>query len=1009
MCGARMAMRNRIICAAALIAAAWCLAVPVVEDLEAQAAGVFLAVEPELAQSASRSLLEPTTDTAPRTLRSRLVRVDFGQLDIARADTGRSAGDVVPLTLNLFDDTVFAAHVESTTSTQSGYVLSGRLIGEPFGTMTLVVNGTVVAGTVRTLEGTWRIRTAGAGLYRIRQVDLSTLPPEGEPLAEPAAADYTSGGDTVALPLEGEQIVRSANSDDALIDVVDVTAIDGPEIDMIIFYTPEARDHEGGTAEIEAAIELFVAETNQAYADSGVLQRLNLVRQEELDYFEAGDLREDFGRFTDPLDGHVDDVYTLRDAYAADLMHLVTLRDTESEGDPCGLAVSVVSAGSVQDTSSVTSVDCGAMTFAHELGHNMGLKHDRYTEHGGNNLPYPYSVGYVNQRAFDSRAPESSRWRTVMAYNDQCDNAGFHCTQLFRFSNPDQTYSGDPLGVPGDEPSNTVDGPADARRSLNNLRSHIANFRNSRDRILCRPVLFPERQIAPIDGGTFEVAVTIRHDCTWTAVADAEFVSVTRGAGGTGSGVVEYEIDANSGPERVGQLVIAGRAFPIDQPGPDSGGTCGRTAQVMKAITDAARIDHCWDVTSEHLAAIYDLRLEEQQISALLPDDFSGLSGLLYLNLSRNDLTSLPEGVFAGLSNLISLQLYRNSLTELPEGIFTGLSNLQRLSLASNRLTTVPGELFAGLSNLEQLQITSNDLTALPEGVFAGLSSLQNLIISDNRLSALPETVFAGLTNLDTLWLGNNELAALPEGVFAGLASLKTLLVSGNKLTTLPEDIFAGPTSLERIWLGGNELTALPEEIFSGLSNLDNLSVGVNRLRSLPDQVFAGLSRLGYLNLSGNELTALPPRIFADVPALDSLWLDHNELNALPAGIFSGLSNLRNLELNDNPGAPFTLTLDLVVTERTSTGGAVAVEVVEGAPFTMTLALTATGGTLSARTATIGAGETASPDVVVTREAPTVTIRPGTPPSIPQGSGCGLSRCFRGLQLAAGESVELSN
>ena len=81
------------------------------------------------------------------------------------------------------------------------------------------------------------------------------------------------------------------------------------------------------------------------------------------------------------------------------------------------------------------------MTFAHELGHNMGLKHDRYTEHGGNNLPYPYSVGYVNQRAFDSRAPESSRWRTVMAYNDQCDNAGFHCTQLFRFSNPDQTYS----------------------------------------------------------------------------------------------------------------------------------------------------------------------------------------------------------------------------------------------------------------------------------------------------------------------------------------------------------------------------------------------------------------------------------------------------------------------------------------------------------------------------------------------------------------------------------------
>ncbi len=49
--------------------------------------------------------------------------------------------------------------------------------------MALVVNGPVVAGTVRTAEATWQIRSVDAGLYVIREVDPSTLPPGAEPLA----------------------------------------------------------------------------------------------------------------------------------------------------------------------------------------------------------------------------------------------------------------------------------------------------------------------------------------------------------------------------------------------------------------------------------------------------------------------------------------------------------------------------------------------------------------------------------------------------------------------------------------------------------------------------------------------------------------------------------------------------------------------------------------------------------------------------------------------------------
>ena len=43
--------------------------------------------------------------------------------------------------------------------------------------MALVVNGSVVVGTVRTPSAVYTIRTAGDGTYVIRQIDESSLPP----------------------------------------------------------------------------------------------------------------------------------------------------------------------------------------------------------------------------------------------------------------------------------------------------------------------------------------------------------------------------------------------------------------------------------------------------------------------------------------------------------------------------------------------------------------------------------------------------------------------------------------------------------------------------------------------------------------------------------------------------------------------------------------------------------------------------------------------------------------
>ena len=151
--------------------------------VEAQTADLFTSVnEPP-----------PSGPLDDLTLRSRVVTIDLGQLDRAQAAvadqttqprdvsprTGKRSARPVPgttLTLNLFDDTVVTGLVEWTDPTFSGgYSVSGRLVGDPLGTMTLVVNGERVVGTVQSAEGTYRIRSIGAGLFTVSEVEEPPL------------------------------------------------------------------------------------------------------------------------------------------------------------------------------------------------------------------------------------------------------------------------------------------------------------------------------------------------------------------------------------------------------------------------------------------------------------------------------------------------------------------------------------------------------------------------------------------------------------------------------------------------------------------------------------------------------------------------------------------------------------------------------------------------------------------------------------------------------------------
>ena len=216
-------------------------------------------------------------------------------------------------------------------------------------------------------------------------------------------------------------------------------------IDIAVFYTTAAKNAEGGTTQIEAEIDMFVAATNMAYADSGVDQRINLVYAGEVDYTETTDMEADLDRLRVINDGFLDEVHTVRDDVWADVVYLFRADHPSFYG----VAYAMGSEGTSFATHAFAVSEMGGNHFAHELGHIMGLSHDRFEACGSDYCPNHkrYGYGYVNQKAFESGAATNKRWRTVMAYDNQCSGSGFSCGQIMRFSNPNQTYRGDSLGV----------------------------------------------------------------------------------------------------------------------------------------------------------------------------------------------------------------------------------------------------------------------------------------------------------------------------------------------------------------------------------------------------------------------------------------------------------------------------------------------------------------------------------------------------------------------------------
>lgn len=360
-------------------------------------------------------------------IRSRNVEINFAAIPQAGAAAAQS---VEAVTFNLFEDTTLVAEQERTEPSSvndDGYVWVGQLKDTEYSTAILVVGDGQVEGFIETLDGRYQITYAGNGVHTVSQIDSSAF----------------SVGPNDAIPV-GLPSQFPPESD------VSEAATNLHIIDILVAYTANARIRQGGTSAIQNAIQLAVVDTNQSLINSDANLRVRLAGTMEVSYTEAVTLDIDLYRLTDPFDGFMDSVHTMRNVVNADLVALITDEATNA----CG--VGWLGNGNPDYGFSVSALDCltPSHTFAHEIGHNLGAHHDKANANGQG--AYSYSYGY--------RDPQG-RFRDVMSYEAGC---GYPCSSINYYSNTTRTLGDRPIGS----------AQANNARTFNNTAPVVAKYRN---------------------------------------------------------------------------------------------------------------------------------------------------------------------------------------------------------------------------------------------------------------------------------------------------------------------------------------------------------------------------------------------------------------------------------------------------------------------------------------------------------------------------------------------------
>ncbi|MFJ2026835.1 M12 family metallo-peptidase [Streptomyces sp. NPDC087897] len=235
-----------------------------------------------------------------------------------------------------------------------------------------------------------------------------------------------------------------------------------PVVDVLAVYTPKAAKRVGGEHRVPASAQRIAARMNRSLAGGGLCGTIRVVHP----YTAAGHKGpEEFRAAHAALKDHRSPgigrrVHEQRARYGADLV--VLLVDRPERGGGTADYTPALDASTDEYAYAVVDVDGIELDSAsHEIGHTLGLAHDRRTLAGdpGGSMSVgrdrPYNTGWIT---------EDGRRYTIMAYRSSC---GGHCRSISRFSSATGTWNGHRLG----------DADNDGVRVLRETMAIVAGYR----------------------------------------------------------------------------------------------------------------------------------------------------------------------------------------------------------------------------------------------------------------------------------------------------------------------------------------------------------------------------------------------------------------------------------------------------------------------------------------------------------------------------------------------------
>ena len=447
-------------------------------------AGALLAVAPGIAAAAGlfdnptqADLRAAGPGKAEGAKRERLVRLNLAELarivpvgaDRAanRAERAKKLSGTVAI--ELFPGfTVQAQRTDIETPDEGGYVWLGKGSNEDTSVTLVILDKQVLAHVV--IGGkTYAVTPVSGAVHRVTEVDGSKILPDVEMIVDPkfrpkAAAEPTTEAEPKAVTTSITMlIVRTANVE-AVLGATQMSQLETQAVSLMNQALTKSKT--------TAKIVRVGGVTKVVYPDNTAAG--NSISKSLCDVSGFTN-RPEFGCTANNQAGKFKAVRNKRNTVKADVVVLMRLRQTGFQGF-CGLAwlnENVTQADHPFGFAVAVAEDtfCISMhTVSHEVGHNMGLRHDRETtkEIDGNPTVFPnsqHNFGFIS---------DPGTFYDIMAYQASCGNEGdpFDCNQLSSFSNPTVLEDGRPTGIAKGRPK-----AADAARTIREGKTAISQFR----------------------------------------------------------------------------------------------------------------------------------------------------------------------------------------------------------------------------------------------------------------------------------------------------------------------------------------------------------------------------------------------------------------------------------------------------------------------------------------------------------------------------------------------------